>query len=1641
MNETKIRINEYKRMLPKLRERVIAVALLLAISASMLTTVTFAWITLSTNPEVTSVSTSIAANGNLEIALASGDSSPWESRVGDGVLPDLERNKTWGNLINLSSSEYGLDNIVLRPALLNKSNLIERPLYGPVYDDYGRVYDTETNFGYAKWDSFMSRFTSTTDELFENDPFGVRAITSMKYGGADDNADVVKYNRDLDTITEKNIKVKDAFRAIANVSEHQAALQSLMTGYMVENQLKNDPSVGDMVSDANLLRADLENCVNMYEALIQCFEDEAVVVADLLNLQSIVRDQAAVNAGMTGTAPRTTSSEILGLSYSTDDYENSAKKALAEKGFIVAEKGLIANLDQFLADYHTIISDLERLKSLITWFGNSNSKKWKSTPVVDENAEEKVLVIDDIVHNLVDVGKCTIVDESNNKVRTIGNITAGDGVALNGAQCMTNINNGILYNFHSFCGGVVETDGYLKLQVSVSLVSATIESKVRTVASEDYYNNESSAVKKIILDEFGEPPYLAVDTYGFAIDFWVRTNAAGTFLTLQGNVLTETRQEYVTGKDTNGNEVDIYTITVQYQSGASGEESSEESNATGDLGIGLTQSFDVYKVETKDDSGNVTETFWYFADNHSLVTTERLGLEEGATIPTPIRKIETVEYVIGYEGDNRIWNGDEHVSLSVNSSTQGSGSCYVFYAESPIDQERSLEILKSMKVAFINEEGDLLATAFMDSDHHYAESGKVIVPLVLDNESISIGTDINGDPMYAITALEQNVATRITAIVYLDGTYLNNDHVLASADIEGKINIQFGSSAALYPLGNEELYNAELVASVNEISPTSFDYETLRDGEKMITTVKVAVMGDQPGTMTANFIRRINATQGSPEGTFTLTDEDGDGVWEGTYEFLYPGEYILRSVYMDGVERDLQLSTPGQFPTVTVTGHTIASVSTLDKTYVMTDANTYSDDITITFASNNPDTMPRSVVGKFSRVGGGVVNVNFVYDPTSASWKGNANFVSSGVYKMQFLLLDGQYAELPEVFWREIELILGMRVNVTTISSTEFGIEDENIPSSLQMRVEIVDNNGDIIPGLIDAALTYKMDGGYDNMYTALTWDHVNQYYEGEFYPEMGVWKFNYVTVRIGDAQNAITRVNSDAPVFTIVPPDPPAYVDYSGVEHQFITGNTPADVQVAMSDASSATLYAKFTKLDANGVVEKTVFVPHSSRSSSEGGEYWFYFDITETGIWRLDALSAFYVYDENKNYYSMPEGGVVDEASFNTGYIFDARTTSDEDVVFEPRTVYVLHSNDVDVSVAYADDLFPYTTEVNNEKTGHFGKDSNGNVTADFMASHTIGANKVTLTFSDDYNLIGSGRFTVSDVSFGYNDFVGGEEYGGFTTASLALKDKYGQNTFSFEKQADGSFVNNNQLNFQYAARYTASDVNYTISGIDEKQKASLSGAYSIEVYSKTPELKWTAVSPDSVTYLKNTTALHDDGSNVGDDAPMHVDPTELLPIDNTISEDGYTANVFFNFGIKKETGGCNSQTDKYVVVYDDVKPSSATATLYNVTNGNFSCSITYTGQTISVSNFGNAQDYTATVTYTFGKNKMSDTQDVGRKQMHYGDGLAGGLGALAGVEGVVRVVLGPNPVSVETITITYDGIDFTVKLDNPLILINKY
>ena len=108
MTDTQKRIAAYKAALPGLKEKVAAVALLLVMSVVMMTSATFAWLTISRAPEVANVHTTVASNGNLEIALASGDGTtpPAESAIGDSSANKnqsvVKSNLTWGNFVNLS---------------------------------------------------------------------------------------------------------------------------------------------------------------------------------------------------------------------------------------------------------------------------------------------------------------------------------------------------------------------------------------------------------------------------------------------------------------------------------------------------------------------------------------------------------------------------------------------------------------------------------------------------------------------------------------------------------------------------------------------------------------------------------------------------------------------------------------------------------------------------------------------------------------------------------------------------------------------------------------------------------------------------------------------------------------------------------------------------------------------------------------------------------------------------------------------------------------------------------------------------------------------------------------------------------------------------------------------------------------------------------------------------------------------------------------------------------------------------------------------------------------------------------------------------------------------------------------------------
>lgn len=1579
MNRTQENITKYRELIPGLKEKLAAAVLVFVMSAAMLVTSTFAWLTLSYNPQVQNVHTAVASNGNLEIALATGTTAPGVSAVGDGLLPTVQRNLTWGNLINLNDSSYGLKNLVLRPALLNESNLIGRPLYGPVYDKDGRVIGMNTNFGYSTWQG--SQFQAS-------DKLGVRAITSMKSGESSEKND---YNDKLIQTEAKNAEFRSKYESLAKNENYMNSLASMMAGYLVQNVFRANTESNSykLTKDATLKNKDLVQFVLMYKDLIEIFEDQAEVYANFLNLQAMVLEKNLQNPNL-----KITGQEILALPYDIED--DTAYNALKNKGFTVnATKGFIVDIDNFLADYALLKADLVRVEDLEKQV--SSSVSWPNSPKMEDG---KTRIIDYLIKNLVDIKQCKVISKSG-KSYVMGNIGASIALELkNDAPCEAVITNGILYNLDMRSGARLTNDRTkkpLKLEVGTMIGTQSIEANVSTSADDNYFENERTALQARILADFGAPVLVANNSYGFAVDFWVRTNAAGSFLTLQGNVLSYIEEVPVTGKDLNGNEVDIYTISVNVES----EEGEGNTQGGGLLDNLASVTYDVYESTYIPEGEQNEVACLRFADNHDIVTKETLGGQDVPTTKT--RKINEVEHIIGFEGDNRVWNGDQYI-ISSSSTTQGSGSCYTFYAETPVDQERSLNILNAMKVAFVDETGTLLTEAYMDTKRHYASSGKVTVPLVLENTSVNIGEDEDGNPKYAITALEQNVPKRITAIVYLDGTNLTNDDVLAAADIQGQMNIQFGSSAALVPLNNEKLSTSEFYAEVQDIDPATFDYDTLADGDKMTSKVKVKITGTQPNQVTANFIRRINATQGSPEGEFTLKDPDGDGVWEGDYTFLYPGSYILRSIMVDGVERDLKIPEGQDFPTVVVNGFTISNIRYSIDEFVMSDADSHSGDISLQFATNDPDKMPKTVMGQFIGDNGAAVNVNFAYNSTvdqgSGAWLGTANFVSSGEYIMQYVILDGQYVELPESMQKTVDLTLGMRVNVETTSNTLISYNDDTKNEKLALQVEVIDNTNNIVKNLPGVTLYYGT--GTNQQAPVLKYNSNLGYYEGELAVQTGIWRFSHLNVKTGEnSTSSLRRVNADAPVFTVIPPTPPSYVSNSAPEAVYIAnGGAPAEFTVTLMDADAATAYVKAVNQDGEILYIANNQENEVSTAADTEETRTLSFSIAESGEWTIESISLFNVYDKNTKFYELPSE--VNDETYEEGFVFDA------DDNFAAMNIAVLCEKDIEI--AYEVNETKYLVEGNTIK---LGKDKDGKVTGTFMQAHTLKGDDIKLTISDNVGLIKQGKFSIKDISLAYQygalSESNADNYGGYTTKAFVSDTKFGDLVFVSADSGDLTKfkLTSEGTTFQYAAPYQPSQdkntngLRFTVtSALDSSINAAGridDGHYSIDVHSIKPSAKITNLTPLNSVPTKIT----------------YTTSGWLKTPSFTISEN--KNNEFTNYSA---TAYARAFINDSVFADGDFTVPSISITVSGVSSG-------YKASLILPAGNASEMEFSCTGSDTITKN-------LGNKTSHK-------TWKVLGIGYTLYKYNGHGKQTITNMTITKDGKTFNVVLDNPLVINN--
>ncbi len=1550
VNETQKRIADYKKKLPKLKEKVIAVALLLVIAIAMSTTVTFAWLVLARAPEVSGAATSVASNGNLEIALVGPEGyHPNATEIGDANKELIYKNITWGNLVNLTDDAYGLENLILRPARLNEQSLLSSPLYNATYSEEGRIKTMSSSFGYTIWDTTQRKFVNSNG-------FGVRAISSMKRTVS---TEMEIYYDQYDVVNAANANARSSYENLGDVTYNGQTYSEIIANLM---SLFLQAKINDGEADVPL--ADLKAMQAMYAELIRVYMLEVQAVADMLNFQKSLLEY---NKEKLDPVDGYTAQDVLNM---TSTKVTELKKA----GYKFATKndGIMAKIAQFVSDYNTLIADKGSLDALVT---RGTAAKW--------DADE----IDVLVNHLVNIGSCDLIWDENGVTNTqsVGGIGMGNAFNLLGAMKKENhprvlVKSGILKNFDEYTGGRIEMVVTVPVIGSLKIEEARVYTNTTGISR---FGKDMEATEALIETVFGDDANMlltAEDTYALAIDLWVRTNAAGSHLTLEGNVLTETVTEYPMGYDINGNEVELYTITRK----------TGETIDVGGIEVAETETYDLYKGQVPDldsEEEGATKEGWYLASTHAV-----FELEDGET---PNRKVVIREEVIGYEGENRVWA--DNAKLSVDSTTQGSGSCYVFYVDAE-DQQRTMQLLEAFEVVFIDgETGEMLSTAHLDTERAYSEVSKVTVPLALDPTN----SDLVGDGIYAITSLERNVPRRITVLIYLDGDKLGNENVLAASEIQGHFNIQFGSSVSLTPTEDEKLMGETMTVTAEYTDDLGLLFPYSENTAQMTKSLKLHFDGtefDEDDTIEAFFVRKINSTQGSRQESFNF--EYVGGEWVSDYTFDAPGTYVLRSVVINGVEYSLDNDpTDAVMQDLTITGFEVTQASYDFKSYILSAANTYSGNVTLS-VSAPANREPTSVRGIFERKGGTPVTVYF-QKAQAGVWTGQATFVESGEYTLSYLIVDGESYPLPKNenvnMWKTVNITLGMSVVVTTTSPTNFLLDPmantTEFPhmNKLAMQVKIYDNSGNPLEMLSDVQLNYPMTTSTTaKMNANLAWDATEKAYIGEFPTTPGTYAFGSVTV--GD--NIISRANEDAPVFTIIPPYEPKFVEIGNNGAYDVYQFGKGEVKMTFTDAPTAEAIATFVN-KATG--EEIVVAGDGVGAETKTFTFTIPADAPD-GTWVLKTVGLSGVYVDN-HFYGGEDGDLYEVPKMVEALNYNAETNTSAVVITVLRTVNVKFE-----SVFNTNNPMGFTSVDNSGsmQVGWYGKTGN-TISGNFMDSYKASAGSLKVVFTDGAGNPIDPHFAISNINLKYT-YATDPKYGGYTSSSFASGMAAG--TYSFTATGDGkTYQTSSDMTFQIAARYNPT-LSYTITvpGAEKGQTVELTtieNAPVVEVWSIKPSAKITAVSPTAAINTKLTYTTDWKGT-----------PTFTASESKTNSLSAYAATLYASATV--DNGGSWGAGNRHGFFAEP----SITITIYGAADG-------YTvNMTLPAGSATTAIDFSRTGNGTINKEigNVSTIETFGIGSRHYLEGYTG-----------------HGSVSITTMTLTKDGVTYTVTLDNPLVINN--
>ena len=282
------------------KKKLMGAVCMLLVASIMMVSSTYAWFTLSTAPEITGISTSVGANGNLEMALLPTTGNLGEITSGVGDSKDtagqsvVDANVTWGNLVNLSDASYGASNFVLNPARLNIDNAgkvaTNSILMTAKYGTDGRVTELAANTVDGTYDAAKTSFVA-----------GNKGVRGIGVAAAMSDAQLAMRN----AIAQVAMNVSSAKTTIQNsLTTNGSALATLAINYATnENYSAKDTDVtalNAMITALTTAKASLGKAIQyamMAESLSK--DANAKTTVDEYNLDNANTYDTTISAAKT----------------------------------------------------------------------------------------------------------------------------------------------------------------------------------------------------------------------------------------------------------------------------------------------------------------------------------------------------------------------------------------------------------------------------------------------------------------------------------------------------------------------------------------------------------------------------------------------------------------------------------------------------------------------------------------------------------------------------------------------------------------------------------------------------------------------------------------------------------------------------------------------------------------------------------------------------------------------------------------------------------------------------------------------------------------------------------------------------------------------------------------------------------------------------------------------------------------------------------------------------------------------------------------------------------------------------------------------------------------------------------------------